>query len=52
MSDAAAPAVQLFIDDSAALPRLLIEVIEEEVLQLLPRLSEDMQELFTTVGGI
>ena len=52
VSVATAPAVHLLMDDSAAPPRLLIEVIEEDVLQLLPRLSEDMQKLFTTVGGI
>lgn len=51
VSDAAAPAVQLFMDDSASPTRLLIEVVEEDVLEVLPRLSRDMQALFTDAGG-
>jgi DNA-directed RNA polymerase subunit F len=46
----AASALDLFMDDSIATPRLQIEDVAEEVLELLPRTSPDMRALFATVS--
>jgi hypothetical protein len=37
-----ASALDLFMDDSVATPRLQIEYVAEEVLELLPHTSSDM----------
>jgi DNA-directed RNA polymerase subunit F len=46
----AASALDLFMDDSVATPRLQTEDVAEEVLELLPRTSPDMRALFATVS--
>jgi hypothetical protein len=46
----AASALNLFMDDDVATPRLRIEYIAEGVLELLPRTSPDMRALFATVS--
>lgn len=46
----AASALDLFMDDSIATPRLKIEDVAEEVLELVPRTSPDMRALLATVS--
>ncbi|KAH0182833.1 hypothetical protein KCV03_g10155, partial [Aureobasidium melanogenum] len=46
----AAPALDLFMDDSAATPRLQIEDVAEEVLELLPHVICDAGELMGVRG--
>ena len=48
---AATPAVRLFMENDVLLPKLRIEVAEEDLIQQLPRLSQDMQQLFSIVDG-
>lgn len=52
LSAAAEPAVRLFMENDVVLPKMRIEVMEEDVIQQLPRLSEDMKQLFSVVDGI
>ncbi|TKA68557.1 hypothetical protein B0A55_11213 [Friedmanniomyces simplex] len=52
VSDAAAPVVQLFMDESPVLTILRIEAVEEDVLYSLARLSQDMQALFMNAEGL
>ncbi|TKA62353.1 hypothetical protein B0A55_12485 [Friedmanniomyces simplex] len=52
VSNVAAAAVHLFTHDSLVPLRLLIEGVEEDVLHLLPRLSREMQALFTTADAV
>ena len=51
LAAAATPAVRLFMDNDVLLPKLRIEVVEEDFIQQLPRLSQDMQQLFSPEDG-
>ena len=52
LSAAATPTVRFFMENDVLLPKLRIEVMEEDSIQQLPRLSQDMQRLFLSVDGI
>ena len=52
LAAAATPAVRLFMENDVPLPTLRIEVMGEDSIQQLPRLSQDMEQLFSTVDGV
>ena len=51
LSVAATPTIKLFMENDVILPKLRIEAMEQDLIQQLPRLSQDMQQLFLSEEG-